>query len=1086
MPGSSADLLQGEDIEGLLEYHGFSIKQYEDAYMVKEGPFLKSDRDFPTKCSQLVHQKRSAKVVDDVISSSQMPIMDSTWHSVKALDGSAGKLLNSAKQSGAPAAANVVSTEEEMPDYEEDEQPSDDRVKDWQMQEMFGSPKTKEVTCMEEADKVPHSLVMPNLAVEFPTPRSIAEKHTIYRPKSLQEQQPKKKRRNFFPSELDRQDKRKVAPLEGEHLGNVIEMEETARPLVHASDKIPRIEKVASQCIITEAMCLEKKEAGLALHRAEAESSKLKLLLRRWKRRAAKNAQSRRLRKMKADAALSSLSLGPPVRPKKVITPREEVVAGIPRCPRSLGELNIDQLIRERRNRHERMWSKLDVADVIAPIISERNPQAKCLCWKLLICSETKDKVGHATGTLTCSSPIAGRWLRTKLMSDVRIDSEGLLLSTPDTAISRKWVGMPSEYGGTRDVCCLSIVQDMAFKIDRVGSEDASLGASGLLFLLLEDVQWDLERARLQSLVRTVPPGSNLPLLILSSANVAGRGSKLLETAGSPSLGLDVTIEKRLELHNLDRTRISSWSVIFIAENQHTNVRGFLSDDCLREGLLWLARQAPLQPIVYPSNVRDLILEYLDPYMKVLLNRKPSEVMPNDCIHIFNKALDQTASEIISAAQNSLLGWPPPEIDLLDENLEVRVIKSYLPKFGWNMASNFETIVHALRLCRLPQFPSVSLSSVSYGSQSQELLSLNLHSERSTLKEIEEQKVSLEKSLYQYLSQISLTRKGDLMTLKETDLMVQKNTVLQCIGLKHFIIPKWAAIFRRIYNWRLMLLASEPAPIAYVSRPRNIGSEVDELKHQLSSAHRIFMTSGFDHPVQPSLNEMVEVSSRDISRGLRFGPSMQIVKDQFMQHAWEGDAETSLKSVVTEVPKYLMDKINGQCKAIPMQLSFRNSLVPGKGIVRNEEYRIPDLDDVQHTIEFSQTDEEIQLDRVVNEFCNKVNEQIRWTTSAIERANIRNSSARVEAAARQCMGENVFLVESGFTPPEEVRRPESNGSQSLPSEIGHRTTISTPTWATGDGMDDLTKLLEQCSAVQSSIDKRLGVYFNERNGFQFG
>lgn len=39
--------------------------------MVKEGPFLNSDKDYPTKCSKLVHMKRSGKVVEDVTAPSQ-------------------------------------------------------------------------------------------------------------------------------------------------------------------------------------------------------------------------------------------------------------------------------------------------------------------------------------------------------------------------------------------------------------------------------------------------------------------------------------------------------------------------------------------------------------------------------------------------------------------------------------------------------------------------------------------------------------------------------------------------------------------------------------------------------------------------------------------------------------------------------------------------------------------------------------------------------------------------------------------------------------------------------------------------------
>lgn len=36
--------------------------------MVKEGPFLNSDKDYHTKCSDLVHLKKSSRIVDDVLS----------------------------------------------------------------------------------------------------------------------------------------------------------------------------------------------------------------------------------------------------------------------------------------------------------------------------------------------------------------------------------------------------------------------------------------------------------------------------------------------------------------------------------------------------------------------------------------------------------------------------------------------------------------------------------------------------------------------------------------------------------------------------------------------------------------------------------------------------------------------------------------------------------------------------------------------------------------------------------------------------------------------------------------------------------
>lgn len=53
-------------MESLLEYHGFLIKEFEEPYMVKEGPFLNSDKDYPTKCSKLAHLKKSRRIVEDV------------------------------------------------------------------------------------------------------------------------------------------------------------------------------------------------------------------------------------------------------------------------------------------------------------------------------------------------------------------------------------------------------------------------------------------------------------------------------------------------------------------------------------------------------------------------------------------------------------------------------------------------------------------------------------------------------------------------------------------------------------------------------------------------------------------------------------------------------------------------------------------------------------------------------------------------------------------------------------------------------------------------------------------------------------
>jgi hypothetical protein len=232
-------------------------------------------------------------------------------------------------------------------------------------------------------------------------------------------------------------------------------------------------------------------------------------------------------------------------------------VAGIPRFPPSALELNIDQIIRERHKRHERMWSRLDVPEIIMPILKEKkNPHAKCLCWKLVTCSRMQDKVGHSMESCNFHSTMVGRWLRAELMSNGEIDSKEC---KSNMTILKKWIAMDTEDSGTHNLLSLSILRDVAFDADNVESKEASLvGASGLLFLLVDNVRWDLERTRLQSLVRSVQPGSHLPLLILSSGNVEG-----------------ISIENLLELHKLDRMRISSWSVILDRENENDDPKDF-------------------------------------------------------------------------------------------------------------------------------------------------------------------------------------------------------------------------------------------------------------------------------------------------------------------------------------------------------------------------------------------------------------------------------------------------------------------------------------------------------------------------------
>lgn len=95
--------VQGEDIESLVEYHGFSLKLFEKLYAVKEGPFLNRDTDYEAQRSRLVESKHSPTVVADVEGKGQLQAVAENW---------------------AASPLTPVIQEEEMPDYEEEELPS--------------------------------------------------------------------------------------------------------------------------------------------------------------------------------------------------------------------------------------------------------------------------------------------------------------------------------------------------------------------------------------------------------------------------------------------------------------------------------------------------------------------------------------------------------------------------------------------------------------------------------------------------------------------------------------------------------------------------------------------------------------------------------------------------------------------------------------------------------------------------------------------------------------------------------------------------------------------------------------------------
>lgn len=90
---------QGEETEALVDYHGFTLKNFEKLYAVKDGPFLNRDADYQTRRSRLVEAKHSLTIVADVEGKGQQQVVADSW---------------------AASVMTPVIQEEEMPDYEED------------------------------------------------------------------------------------------------------------------------------------------------------------------------------------------------------------------------------------------------------------------------------------------------------------------------------------------------------------------------------------------------------------------------------------------------------------------------------------------------------------------------------------------------------------------------------------------------------------------------------------------------------------------------------------------------------------------------------------------------------------------------------------------------------------------------------------------------------------------------------------------------------------------------------------------------------------------------------------------------------
>ncbi|THG13337.1 hypothetical protein TEA_026135 [Camellia sinensis var. sinensis] len=624
-----AHFAKEDNIENLLEYHGFVIKEFEEPYMVKEGLFLNSDNDYPVKCSKLVHMKKSRRTVEDVSSPHTIVSLPAEEEREVQLVKVYEKESKPVQFNGTESHAQVI--DEEMDDYEAVPSPKDGtQVK----------PMVKPLVIGQQSEDVFRIDTISPLARDF----SLAHNS----PKSQQARVGSTGKPNFdpvFQNSLERKthSDTKAVPLE-------IMSERVGQEKIASFEFDSAMENYVPQKVFiedledeehTDYQDVETEEVEPSYHDEDAAEAKLKLIFRLWKRRSSKKRELREQRQLSAMAALNSLSMGPPIR------------QNIDQ-PSTSGVFNINRVMHERYERHERSWSRLNVSDVIAATLNERNPAAKCFCWKIILCSQTDNPDGDRLQQLSQVAHFtAGSWLHSKLIPTSKGDDD-VIISSPGLSIWKKWV--PSQSGGDT-TCCLSIVRDA--KLD--DTNEILLGANAVLFLVSGSISLEIQKFRLHNLLMSLPSGSQLPLLIVIDSYE--------ENSDSSSI-----MAERLGLHDIDNSR-------------------------------WLACQSPLQPIVSCVNMRELTLTHLNSSLKVLDEMSDYEVGPDHCISAFNEASHQTVGKVAAAADANPASWPCSEIALLEKtSKEYEAVKLYLPDIGWSSSARIELLICALRDCRLPSF----------------------------------------------------------------------------------------------------------------------------------------------------------------------------------------------------------------------------------------------------------------------------------------------------------------------------------------------------------------------------------------------
>ncbi|KAL0388736.1 UNVERIFIED_CONTAM: SAC3 family protein B [Sesamum radiatum] len=608
--------MEEEDIGNLLEYYGFSVKDFEEPYMVKDNAFINVDNEFPVKRSKLVDRKRSSMIVNDVSFPSLTEL--SAAEEVKEF------LLRKGPEPVSTPSQPVVPV-------------STSEFHDEQMHDLgtILSPKGSMQKKSSDPMTPDEKMDVHDISVASVSPLVLDFTNSAYDRPKIRVEYPRKPKydpvfRNSFGRAI-KHDSEATAPLTSETAEEqrypVLPLDSVVHTPIPHSMFMEDLENEDLTGFLEED---KSDEATANCYAREIAEAKLKLILRIWKRRTAKKRELREHKQVAANAAFSLLSLGPPIW-------QCEAQAG------NYGTFDIDHVMSERHEIQERSWSVLNPSDVVAAKLAEKNPDAKCLCWKMILCSQEEAMHGDSRELQTeASMSAAGSWLHSKLMPASNDGDRNLLVSSQGLAIWRSWI--PGQSGADL-TCCLSVIKSSTNE----DLDKAMIGVSAVLFLLSEHISLELQRKWLHDLVMLLPSGARLPLLILSGS---GKDESL------PS-----TVAKDLGLHGIDKSRVA----------------------------------------VTKTTTRELVLSHLNSTLEVFDELNTHRLGPNDCVSAFNEALGRSMEEVAAAAHANPTGWPCPEIDLLEESSdEYRATAWYLPTVGWSAASRTEVLMSAMSNSKLP------------------------------------------------------------------------------------------------------------------------------------------------------------------------------------------------------------------------------------------------------------------------------------------------------------------------------------------------------------------------------------------------